>query len=82
MNKKSVFPEIFDVFHVEYESGCTSLAYAPSYAVEVGDRVITAAGTGIAKASVRYCTADDDWFKLINGIITVDKITNKIIEVK
>lgn len=82
MNKKTVFPEVFDVFHIEYESGCTSLAYAPSYNVEVGDRVITTVGAGIAKASVRYCTAEDEWIKLINGVITVDKITNKIIEVR
>lgn len=81
MNKKSAYPELFDVFQIEYDSGCKSLAFAPPYQAETGDRVITTCGTGTVKASVKYCTLEDEWFKLVSGIYPVDRINYKIIEV-
>lgn len=82
MKKLQEFPDVFDVLHVEYESRCKSLAYAPTHAVETGDKVITSCGTGTVMAGVSYVTAEDGWFKVVSGIYPVDKITNKIVEVK
>ena len=81
-DKKTEFPEMFDVLHVDYVNGYQGLAFAPQYTVEVGDHVITTFDEGTVKASVKYVTPEDEWFKLINGIHSVDRITDKIVKVE
>jgi len=79
---KTEFPEMFDVLHINYTNGCQGLAFAPIGAVEIGDHVITTFDDGTVKASVKYCTPEDNWLKMISGMYSVDRITNKIVEVR
>lgn len=82
MKKETQMPERFHVFCIEYTNGCKSLAYAESYAIDVGDRVITTFGEGTVKMKVQYITPEDEWFRMILSISTVDRITHKIVEVQ
>jgi hypothetical protein len=81
-DKKTEFPEMFDVLHIDYVNGCQGLAFAPIGAVEIGEKVITTFDEGTVKAQVKYVTPEDNWLKMICNMYSVDKITNKIIEVR
>ena len=80
--KKNTYPEVFNVYQINYVNGCQALAFSETQAIEVGDRVLTAFGEGTVVYMVQFCTADEPWFKMISGIYTVDRITHKIVEVR
>ena len=82
MTKKTEIPERFDLVSIKYQNGCKGLGYAPPCKVEVGDTVKTAWDEGTVVSIASWCTAEDEYYKVICDVITVDKITHKIVEVK
>lgn len=88
MTKKYEFPERFTLMNIQYKNGCKGLAYSAELKdefgsqCEVGDKVITTFDEGEVASMVKYCTPEDEWFKLISQVMTVDRITHKIVEVK
>ena len=79
--KKAEIPERFDLVSIKYKSGCKGLGYAPYHKVNVGDTVITGFDEGYAESVVQFCTPEDEMFKMISDIYTVDKITHKVVEI-
>lgn len=83
MNDKLEVPERFDLVSIKYKCGCKGFAFAPVFSgIAVGDHVITPYNDGIVQHLVGYCTPEDDYYKAIVDVVTVDRITHKIIEVK
>lgn len=82
MTKKVEVPERFDLVSVKYKSGCKGFAFAPTSHIEIGDHVITAFDDGVVESLVSWCTPEDDYYKTIANVMTVDRITHKIVEVK
>lgn len=88
MTMKIEYPERFTIMSIQYKSGCKGLAYSAELKdefgsqCEVGDKVITNFDEGEVVSMVKYCTPEDDWFKLVSQVITVDRITHKLVEVK
>ena len=90
MKEKPEFPEQFTLMNIQYKNGCKGLAYSKELndddnfgpQCEVGDEVITTFDEGTISGMVKYCTPEDEWFKLISQVMTVDRITHKIVEVK
>ena len=80
--KKVEYPEQFTLASIKYRNGCKGYGYAPNYKVEVGDEVITGFDEGCVESIVTYCTPEDDYFKMIAEINTVDRITHKIVEIE
>lgn len=82
MTNKYEFPERFDFVSIKYKSGCKGFAIAPTSHVAVGDHVITDLDDGIVSSLVSWCTPEDEYYKAITEVMTVDRITHKIVEVK
>lgn len=82
MKDKVEIPERFDLAFIRYTNGCKGLGYAPTSRIDVGDTVKTAWDEGVVESMVNWCTQEDDYYKLIAGVMTVDRITHKIVEVK
>lgn len=80
--KKAEIPERFDLVSIKYKSGCKGLGYAPYMAIHKGDSVITEFGEGYAESIIQFCTPEDDYYKMISGIYTVDRITHKVVEIE
>ena len=81
MKDKVEIPEQFDLAFIRYTNGCKGLGYAPTSRIDVGDTVKTAWDEGTVESMVNWCTPEDDYYKLIAGVMTVDRITHKIVEV-
>ena len=81
MKDKVEIPERFDLAFIRYTNGCKGLGYAPISRIDVGDTVKTAWDEGVVESMVNWCTPEDDYYKLIAGVMTVDRITHKIVEV-
>lgn len=79
--KRPDVPQRFDVASIKYKNGCMGIAFAPVHRIDVGDHVVTAFDNGTVMSVVDYCTPEDDWYKLLCDVFTVDKITHKIVEV-
>lgn len=83
MTKKLEVPERFDLVSIKYKSGCKGFGFAPVLSgIRVGDHVITAFDDGVVESLVIWCTPEDDYYKTIANVMTVDRITHKIVEVK
>jgi hypothetical protein len=81
MSYKFEIPERFDLVSIKYKCGSKGFAFAPTLKVKVGDHVITDYNDGIVQNLVSWCTPEDDYYKAIAGVMTVDRITHKIVEV-
>lgn len=81
MTKKVEIPERFDLVSIKYKNGCKGLGYAPTSHVNVGDTVKTAWDEGTVVSIASWCTPEDEYYKVLCDVYTVDKITHKIIEV-
>ena len=77
---KEKLPERFDVCRIEYQNGCKGLAWCYWARISVGDRVVTNFGEGTV-THVVDCV-DEPWFRMVSNVMTIDKITHKIVEVK
>jgi len=80
-------PEKFDLLRVEYlaTKGLdfeTGLAFAPCYQIKEGDTVETAKGRAFVIKREGYVTKEDSLWKLIEGIIPVDRVLFKITPIK
>lgn len=82
MTDKFEVPERFDLASVKYKSGCKGFAFAPTSRISVGDHVITPYDEGVVQQVVSWCTPEDAYYKAIAEVMTVDRITHKIVEVK
>lgn len=81
MKDKVEIPERFDLAFIKYKNGCKGFGYAPTSRIDVGDTVKTVWDEGTVESIVNWCTPEDDYYKLIAGVMTVDRITHKIVEV-
>ena len=82
MTKKVELPERFVLASIKYKCGCKGFGYAPTSSIHVGDTVKTEVDEGTVVSIASWCTPEDEYFKVLCDVDTVDKITHKIVEVK